>query len=164
MTVGQECPLCGAERQPAIAQAVQQLEQVFGVLESLRTALGMPKFASGGATLARAAAPWVQEVIAMIAAEHDVPSAMLLGDRRAVNYARPRFYLAWVLHQVGGYSMTRVGSMLGRDHSSIMNALRRVSEWRRTDDICRQHTDALLRRAQTIRDRSRAALKQAAAA
>ena len=100
----------------------------------------------------------------MIAAEHDVPSAMLLGDRRAVNYARPRFYLAWVLHQVGGYSMTRVGSMLGRDHSSIMNALRRVSEWRRTDDICRQHTDALLRRAQTIRDRSRAALKQAAAA
>jgi len=69
----------------------------------------------------------------------------ILGESRARKVVQARDAVAWVARLTAGYSSPRIGRELGgRDHSTILTALKRAEQWRDGDGDYRQATDALL--------------------
>lgn len=66
------------------------------------------------------------------AAKHGVTEADLLGDRRFVRIVAARFE-AMSVARGEGFSLTEIGNHFGRDHTSVINAIRRHREAQNAD-------------------------------
>lgn len=85
----------------------------------------------------------VRDIAAEVAAGFGVSRAELLGDGRHGYVTRARFAAAWIARRRHGYSTPRIGRALNRDHSTILNAIRRCEELRASDPDYRKITDKL---------------------
>lgn len=72
----------------------------------------------------------------------------IISGTRTGALVRARFAVAWTATNAHGCSTARVGRALGdRDHSTIINALRKAEKWRKSDPSFRYLTDRLLEAA-----------------
>lgn len=90
-----------------------------------------------------------QGLLALVAAEFNVPVGCLTGPLRHDWMIRPRFTAQWIVRRASTYSYPQIGRLFGRDHSSIMSACRRVEAMRAADADYRDVTDRLLAVART---------------
>lgn len=68
---------------------------------------------------------------------HDIVSAS-----RSRDFVVARFMAIWVLREVCGHSLTHIGQQVGnRDHTSIINALDKMNDWRKSDHSWVEQTD-----------------------
>ena len=69
------------------------------------------------------------ERIDQICAEHGVTFEDIAGPRRTVSIIKPRFLVCRMLRDELGWSLPRIGRLLGgRDHTTILWAVRRARE------------------------------------
>jgi chromosomal replication initiation ATPase DnaA len=58
---------------------------------------------------------------------------------------RARFAVMWVARELFGFSTPVIGRSLGnRDHSTVLNGIKRAEELREDDDDFREITDGLI--------------------
>jgi len=59
----------------------------------------------------------------------------MLSGRRSTRLLRPRFVAIWIVRQSVGVGLVDIGFAFGRrDHSTIINALRRMTEFLKCDE------------------------------
>lgn len=76
----------------------------------------------------------IQTALDLIAQSTGVPVAELTGSNRSVPIVRTRDAAIWALRQTGHFSSIDLGCIFGgRDHSTILSALKRFEE-RKTQD------------------------------
>jgi hypothetical protein len=73
--------------------------------------------------------PTGREIISMVAGFHGLTYADLIGPSRFRNVVEARFDAIVAIHLVGRiqgrfYTSTEIGKLLGRDHSTVLHALR----------------------------------------
>lgn len=59
---------------------------------------------------------------------YDVTRDTLIGRRRTRSIAEARHHLMWILRVVLGLSLPRIGSLLERDHTTIIHGVRKHAE------------------------------------
>ena len=89
--------------------------------------------------------PFMLARIRRTVSEHyRIPEVHLTCDRRARPYIAPRFAYCWLANKLSGASMKRIGDSLGgRDHTTIIHAVKRAEEMRETDPGFAASLDAL---------------------
>jgi hypothetical protein len=65
------------------------------------------------------------DLVKAIAAEFGTTADHILGTTRRVDVARARHVLCWLLH-TDGVSLSEIGRRIGRDHTTVHHAVRRV--------------------------------------
>lgn len=79
--------------------------------------------------------PTVDEIIRYVAAHYQVRVAEILSDRRVANIVRPRHVAMYLAKNMTGKSLPEIGRRFGnRDHTTILNAIQRITAFRATDD------------------------------
>ncbi len=74
-----------------------------------------------------------------------VSRAEILGESRRRKLVKARAAVSWVANTSAGYSAARIGRDMGRrDHTTILNQLKKAELWREKDDDYRKATDNLL--------------------
>lgn len=66
-----------------------------------------------------------------------IPHAAITGKRRHAHVVVARF-LAWHIMRDGGATLPKIAVQFDRDHTSIMNGLRRFDEWMGEDFSVRE--------------------------
>ncbi len=77
-------------------------------------------------------------IIAVTAAHFAVAPADIIGAGRSREYVQARMVAAWLLRQTGR-SYPEIGALLGKDHTTAINACRRVD----TDKTLMVHADVI---------------------
>jgi hypothetical protein len=76
--------------------------------------------------------PIFQEANALVSAVSDLSGMEpheIWKDRQDPQF-RGRAIVMWILYHNKNYSMPQIGSVFSRDHTSVLNAIRRVNDWR----------------------------------
>jgi chromosomal replication initiation ATPase DnaA len=82
--------------------------------------------------LERLRLPTVKDIILEVAEKYGVTANDILSDRRSRNLAQPRFEVCWRARNETRLSMPQIGrSIGGRDHTTVLNAIRRYEAMRR---------------------------------
>lgn len=99
----------------------------------------------------RLLAPAVSELIDFVGDDFGFTPTEIIAHRRLPEPAAARNLVAWLAKQLTTYSFPRIGLALGgRDHSTIISAIKRVEEARETDPAYRRMTDELRTRAEAF--------------
>lgn len=78
-----------------------------------------------------AAQPDHNQIIAAVAVVHNTTTDAILGPSRAHDVKFARHHAAWELrHRKPAFSLMKIGLLLGRDHSTILNSLGYFEEHR----------------------------------
>lgn len=89
------------------------------------------------------APPALMPLAERAAAEFGVTVRDLRGPGRHASLARARFAFAWTAWFALDAGVTTIGRWLGRDHSTIVNAVARARTFRESDPDFRAATDRL---------------------
>jgi len=68
-----------------------------------------------------------EDLINKIAKYYSLGKRQLLGDSRALPVVRPRQILMYLLRKQVGLPLQEVGRIVGRDHSTVMNSVDRIT-------------------------------------
>lgn len=60
-----------------------------------------------------------------VCAKHNVTMPQLMGQRRCAEFVDARWEVAWRLDRELGYSLPMIGKVLSKDHTTVINMLRR---------------------------------------
>lgn len=71
--------------------------------------------------------PTAQAAVAAVADVWEQPEAGIIGKRRYRHLTVPRFF-AWLLLDDAGLTVDQIGRDFDRDHTSILNGIRRAEE------------------------------------
>ncbi|MGW9332702.1 helix-turn-helix domain-containing protein [Bosea sp. NPDC055594] len=75
-------------------------------------------------------------VLDVVSQATGISVAALLGDQRVASIIRPRQIACWIMRQETTRSLPQIGqAMGGRDHTTILNAIRRVDQIREQDEV-----------------------------
>lgn len=69
-----------------------------------------------------------EDLINKIAKYYSLGKRQLLGDSRALPVVRPRQILMYLLRKQVGLPLQEVGRVVGRDHSTVMNAVEKITQ------------------------------------
>lgn len=141
--------LAPADTQAGLIVELRALRKALEAIEAKVLPFDVPRAARN--FLAPTMRDWVNSVISHIAYQYGVSPGDLVGPARTATIIRPRFILAWVLRNATEWSYPRIGAVIDRDHSSVMDAVRKVDRWRAHDPLTAEHTDALLNDARSRR-------------
>lgn len=120
-----------------------EIDNLAGEVETLTARLSVAEAALAGRSPA-ALAP-IAAIIADAAQLFEIPIGDILSDRKLQGITETRFAIAWVAKHATSYSLPRIAGALHRkDHSTIINALRRAEELRASDPVFKARTDRLL--------------------
>ncbi len=88
------------------------------------------------------------DVIQKTVAEHfGLKQADLISERRARAVARPRQVAMWLAKQITTRSLPDIGRRFGgRDHTTVLHAVRRIEELKAGDPVLARDCDVLLRK------------------
>lgn len=87
--------------------------------------------------------PSMRAVGAVIEGHTKISTSAMVSPSRLKTVIDARFAMIWVMRHVCGHSLTTIGNNVGgRDHTTILSALNKVRERRRTGDEYRKDTDA----------------------
>lgn len=104
-----------------------------------------------------------RRAVALVAERFGLLPGALVGRNRARRLTRPRFAALWVLAVVWPkLSLWQVGRIMGgRDHTTVINGLRRARQWRAQDRAYRRLTNRLAARcALSLRAQQPVVLRQ----
>ena len=88
----------------------------------------------------------IEEIQKKVAAHFNIRLADMHSARRARNVARPRQVAMYLSKQLTTRSLPEIGRKFGgRDHTTVMHAVRRIEELRRTDASLAEDIDLLRR-------------------
>jgi chromosomal replication initiator protein len=85
----------------------------------------------------------IARIVAAVAAHFDIPIPLLLGEGRAAHLALARQTAMALVRELHGTSLPRIGAAFGRDHTTVLHAVTKVSALRRTDPVFAAQFDAL---------------------
>jgi hypothetical protein len=74
----------------------------------------------------------VKDVAALVATHTGITVEQIYGKRRDKPIARARFAVCCIARR-NGLSFPQIGARIGRDHSSVMHAVKMAEEWERRD-------------------------------
>lgn len=83
-------------------------------------------------------------IVAMVSNRLGVKREEIYARRRARDVLHARYIAIWLLRTetpAGARSLPWIGSQFGRDHTSILNALRKVDDWRQYSPAFRLKSD-----------------------
>lgn len=93
-----------------------------------------------------APAPTVATIQSVVADFYGLTRLELISDRRAREVARPRQVGMWLAKKLTTRSLPDIGRRFGgRDHTTVLYAVRRIDELRGEDPKIRRDSDVLLR-------------------
>jgi chromosomal replication initiation ATPase DnaA len=108
---------------------IAELERIIGI--------GVPRLAPVGAH-------FVRDLVYLVARETGVSSQLIMSGSRVLEHALARFVVIWVARESRAVNYSRIGRVLGRDHSTIMHGEQRAIELRKINPDFRALTDTLL--------------------
>jgi chromosomal replication initiation ATPase DnaA len=79
----------------------------------------------------------VSEAISAVSAATGIPGNTLLSPTRTAHVARAR-HVAMAICRAKGMSLSEIGRAFNRDHTSVLNGLRRVQQWKEAQNGQRQ--------------------------
>jgi len=84
-------------------------------------------------------------IVQAVSAVSGVSARAMMADRRDGAFNHSRFAVWWLASEMTALSLTTIGRLSGdRDHTTIINGLRRAGELRASDNTFRCNTDAIL--------------------
>ncbi len=93
----------------------------------------------------RSSATVLGQIVPFVAQAIQASERELAGPCRAKKLARGRFAVVWAARRLSRYSLPQIAAALGgRDHSTIISALRRADQLRGEDPEFRRLTDAVV--------------------
>ena len=88
----------------------------------------------------------IEEIQKKVAQHYNIRLADMHSARRARNVARPRQVAMFLAKQLTTRSLPEIGNKFGgRDHTTVMHAVRRIEELRQTDSTLAEDIDLLRR-------------------
>jgi chromosomal replication initiator protein len=107
--------------------------------------LHLAKEAIGGDVLGQGnAQPNIQAILEAVVRYYDVKLSDLLGKRRHKSVALPRQVCMWLARRHTRYSLEEIGGYLGgRDHTTVLHAIRTIDSRQDRDDRLRADVDRL---------------------
>lgn len=81
--------------------------------------------------------PTISQIQAIVASSFGVSVLDLVSRRQAISDARPRQVAMWLARHTTVHSLPTIGRQFGgRDHSTVMHAIRRIDELRADPAFC----------------------------
>jgi chromosomal replication initiator protein len=132
---------------------IRELEGALAKIRGLAMATGraidleLSKEAIGGEPLGAGRGsqqPNIQAILDAVSRYYDIKLTDLLGKRRHKSVALPRQVCMWLARRHTRHSLEEIGGYLGgRDHTTVMHAIRTVDSRQRADDRLRADVDRL---------------------
>ena len=89
----------------------------------------------------------VDQIQKAVAEHYSLTQADLISERRARAVARPRQVAMWLAKQITTRSLPDIGRRFGgRDHTTVLHAVRRIEQLKAEDPAIARDTDVLLRK------------------
>ncbi len=89
----------------------------------------------------------VDQIQKTVAEHYGLSQADLISERRARAVARPRQVAMWLAKQITTRSLPDIGRRFGgRDHTTVLHAVRRIESLKAEDPQIARDTDVLLRK------------------
>ena len=89
----------------------------------------------------------VDQIQKTVAEHYNLKQADLISERRARAVARPRQVAMWLAKQITTRSLPDIGRRFGgRDHTTVLHAVRRIEQLKAEDPSIARDTDVLLRK------------------
>jgi chromosomal replication initiator protein len=89
----------------------------------------------------------VDQIQKAVAEHYGLQQADMLSERRARAVARPRQAAMWIAKQITTRSLPDIGRRFGgRDHTTVLHAVRRIEELKQDDAALARDLDVLLRK------------------
>ena len=89
----------------------------------------------------------VDQIQKTVAEHYSLTQADLISERRARAVARPRQVAMWLAKQITTRSLPDIGRRFGgRDHTTVLHAVRRIEQLKAEDPAIARDTDVLLRK------------------
>ena len=89
----------------------------------------------------------VDQIQKTVAEHYSLTQADLISERRARAVARPRQVAMWLAKQITTRSLPDIGRRFGgRDHTTVLHAVRRIEQLKAEDPQIARDTDLLLRK------------------
>jgi chromosomal replication initiator protein len=89
----------------------------------------------------------VDQIQKTVAEHYSLSQADLISERRARAVARPRQVAMWLAKQITTRSLPDIGRRFGgRDHTTVLHAVRRIEQLKAEDPAIARDTDVLLRK------------------
>lgn len=86
----------------------------------------------------------INAIASMVASEHNIPVSDMTGNMRTKRAAWPRQEAMMLLREFTSYSLTEIGKFFGgRDHTTIMHAIRAVNAREQKFEEVRERMDKL---------------------
>jgi len=89
----------------------------------------------------------MRAIIAATAEVYEVTPADILGNSREARHAAPRLVAMRIAHDVCGLSLSETGKLFRRDHTSVMNAVRRIRAAIQSDPLMAEVINDILERS-----------------
>jgi chromosomal replication initiator protein len=90
----------------------------------------------------------IEEIQRRVAEHFNIRFAEMTSDRRARVVARPRQVAMYLAKQLTSCSLPQIGLKFGRDHTTVMHAVRRIEELKETDSTLEEDLELLRRTLQ----------------
>jgi chromosomal replication initiator protein len=89
----------------------------------------------------------VDQIQKTVAEHYSLKQADLISERRARAVARPRQMAMWLAKQITTRSLPDIGRRFGgRDHTTVLHAVRRIEQLKAEDPVLARDADLLLRK------------------
>jgi len=89
----------------------------------------------------------VDQIQKTVAEHYNLKQADLISERRARAVARPRQVAMWLAKQITVRSLPDIGRRFGgRDHTTVLHAVRRIDQLKTEDPVIARDVDVLLRK------------------
>ena len=94
--------------------------------------------------LARPTSVTVEEIIRLVASFYGTEIAAMCGQSRSKEMVRPRHVAMYLARDLAGASLPQIGAAMGgRDHTTILHAVNKISEEIEHDDTLRREVLAM---------------------
>lgn len=87
-----------------------------------------------------------EQIIEIVASFYYLKPADMKTKKRAQNIRIPRYIAMYMLSKKTHLSLVNIGDMFNRDHTTVINAIKRVEEMAKTDDIIKNTLEDMERK------------------
>ncbi len=87
----------------------------------------------------------IEDIINEVANHFELHVSEILGDRRPKNIAEPRMVAMYLARKLTNHSFPEIGAAFGKNHATIMNAMKKVPDLCRTNDAMRRSVEIIER-------------------
>ena len=87
----------------------------------------------------------IEDIIKEVAQHFELHVSEILGDRRPKNIAEPRMVAMYLSRKLTNHSFPEIGAAFGKNHATIMNAMKKVPDLCRTREAMRRSVEMIER-------------------